>query len=83
MVARSRRDRCGRVVAPRVLTVARCRNCKKSIKWIEVPVDTPAGTMFQWRTFERQRRDGIFVPHICKKQPPARKPLPVDPWWNR
>jgi len=65
--------------------MARCRNCNKPIKWLEVGEDTPAGTMLKWKTFDKRTRAGEpYRPHICeKKEPEFRSKPPDDPWWNR
>ena len=51
------------------VVMARCRQCKKAIKLLEVLVDTPHGEQLRWRAFDKRRRAGEpYHPHDCPKE---------------
>lgn len=59
--------------------MTKCRYCKKPIKLIEVPEDTPAGPRLRWRAFDKKRRaSDPYRSHDCPKDPRRAPTVPSD-----
>lgn len=74
--------------------MSKCKFCKKTIKWLEVPVDTAAGTMLKPKPFNpRARRGEPLTPHECQPDLQGTRPTTAildeqidetkKPWWLR
>ncbi len=62
--------------------MAQCRNCKRPIKWMEVPV----GNSLKWKRFEKIKVDSGFREHRCPQKDQGEIRVndeAPEPWWNK